>query len=495
MKSSDRGHSVARNAGYALASQVATALFTAALTLYLVRVLDPSGYGLFALAISAGSLALLPADFGIAQSTARYIAERRGDPGAMLAALVKGLRLKLVLTSTCAGVLVALAGPIASAYGNPALAEPLRWVFVALLGQSVMLLVVKAFVAAGRVDRQLWLVSAESAVELTTSIALVAAVGGATGAALGRAAAYSFGAILGIAMAWRLFRGSPLRIRTGGPRFRELMSYASALLVVDGAFALFSQLDVLLLGLLMSASSVGIYAAPLRLTTLLHYPGLAASSAVAPRLAKHPDHPPDVNAFSSALRFLVVLQAAVAVTILVWAEPITDLLLGSAYEESAGVLRALAPLVFLKGFGPLVSESINYVGLAKRRVPVAVGSVVVNVVLLLWLVPEIGVIGAAISVDVAYGIYVGAHLLLCRRAFDFDLRPLALVLLRATIAAGALALVLFLFGTGDLTVAEWIGGLLLGAFVFMAALLITRETSPAELSAARSWLSQRVRRA
>lgn len=485
-----QGDSIARNAVFALASQGATAVFTAALTLVLVRVLEPSGYGLFALAISAGTLALLPADFGVAQSTARYIAERRGEVGVVASTLAKGLRLKLILTTAFTVVLVALAGPIASAYGEPGLADPLRGVFIALLGQSVMLLFMRALVAIGRVDVQFRLVFLESAVEFSASIGLVLAVGGATGAAFGRAIGYGFGAILGIILVWRLFGRSPLKVGRDGARYRELAGYATALLVIDGAFALFSQLDVLLLGAILSASSVGIYAAPLRLTTLLHYPGLAAASAVAPRLARHRDHPPDLPSLAAALRILVLLQAAVAVVIAVWAEPIVDLLLGSDYVESADVLLALAPLVFLKGLGPLVSATINYVGEARRRVPVAVASVVINVVLLLLLVPDVGVVGAAISVDVAYALYVGAHVWLCRKTLGLELGPLGLTFLRAVVASALLALVLLAFGAQELSVL----GALAGAVVFVAALVASKEMSIAELSAARRWTLSRLRR-
>ena len=45
------------------------------LTIVLVRVLGPEDYGVFALALSVASLVFLPADFGISQSTARFVAE------------------------------------------------------------------------------------------------------------------------------------------------------------------------------------------------------------------------------------------------------------------------------------------------------------------------------------------------------------------------------------------------------------------------------------
>ena len=71
--------SVARNTVLALAVQLLTAAFTAALTLVLVRVLDSDGFGILALAVSIGSLLLIPIDFGISHAAARFVAEQRDD--------------------------------------------------------------------------------------------------------------------------------------------------------------------------------------------------------------------------------------------------------------------------------------------------------------------------------------------------------------------------------------------------------------------------------
>ena len=75
----DGADTITRNTAFALASQLATASFTALLTIVLVRVLGPEDYGVFALALSVASLVFLPADFGISQSTARFVAEHRGE--------------------------------------------------------------------------------------------------------------------------------------------------------------------------------------------------------------------------------------------------------------------------------------------------------------------------------------------------------------------------------------------------------------------------------
>ena len=80
MRRSARPEGVARGAVYSFGTQFATSAFTAALTLYLVRALEPSGYGLLALAIAIAGLVSIPADLGISGSVARFVAESGGDP-------------------------------------------------------------------------------------------------------------------------------------------------------------------------------------------------------------------------------------------------------------------------------------------------------------------------------------------------------------------------------------------------------------------------------
>lgn len=488
------GESISRNAGFALAAQAATAAFTAGVTLFLVRFLDPSGYGIFVLALGFSGLVLLPADFGVSQAAARFIAERRGDPSAIAAAVASAIRLKLAFTSTFALALFVLAAPIAAAYDAPGLTWPLRGMAIALLGQSMMLLFAKSFVAMGKIAWQLRLYLSESVVEATATIGAVLMLGGASAAAFGRAFGYAVGAVLGALFLYRLLGRGAIADRRGGPNRRELVRYAGALLIIDGAYALFSHLDVLFVGAMLGTTAVGIYGAPLKLTALLHYPGLALGQAIAPRLAKHPDRPRDTGALVRGLRYMVILQTAVAVTIAVWADPIVELLLGQDYAESAEVLRALAPFVFLHGVGPLVAVSVNYLGEARRRIPIAIGCLLLNVVLMLVLIEEIGILGAAISLDVSYAFYVCGHLWVCARLLDLSLRPLALTAVRSLLAGAPLAAVLLAFGTDGLGPLEWLLGLACGGAAFVAVLLATRETSTTELRKPLRAVGGRLRR-
>jgi O-antigen/teichoic acid export membrane protein len=478
-----RPHSIKRNTALSFAVQLTSAAFTAILVVFLTRKLGTRGYGIFSLAVGIATLVLLPSDFGISTAVARFVAEHRDQRGRVQAVMADGLRLKVFFALVASVLLVALAGPIASAYGIPDAVWPIRAMAVCLFANSVMLMAV-VFTAIGRINLQLRVAFAESVVELIASIVLVLAGAGATGAAFGRAIGYAAGAAACIALLVRALGPAiiPTRARLG-TESRRIAGYAGILLVVDGAYTAFTQIDILIIAGYLGASSVGIFSAPVKLTVLLGYPGSAVAFGVAPRLARGPSSVPNVKAFTTGLRVLLIVQAAITAFILGWAPLMVRLALGPRFHESATVLRALSPYIFLMGFGALVSVSANYLGEARRRVPVAIVTVLINCAIDLVLVPRIGVVGGAWGTDAAFAVYVPAHLWICQRALDLDLRPTAVTLGRTALAGAALTGVLLLFG--DSLHRLWLTALggVIGVVVFGLVLWLTRELSVSEARA------------
>jgi O-antigen/teichoic acid export membrane protein len=487
----DGADTITRNTAFALASQIATASFTALVTIVLVRVLGPEDYGIFALALSVASLVFLPADFGISQSTARFVAEHRGERDQVAAVMADGLKLKVISSGVICVMLVVLAEPIANAYDVPELTWPLRAIALALFGQSILGFYRTSFEAIGRVRLNLRLVFSESAVEAGASIALVLAGAGVVGAALGRGIGYAFGTALALFLARQAMGARAISLR-GSPagRLRAIASYAGALLIIDAVFAALTQIDILLIGAILGASAVGIFQAPAKLITFLHYPGLALSAGVSPRLARGAT-PANVAAFSVGIRYLMILQGALVVPTIVWAGPITDLILGDEFAESADVMRALAPLTFLFGIAPIVSVAVNYMGEARRRIPIAIVALVANFVVSIVLLYEIGVVGSAIGADVAYLIYVPAHFWICKRLIGLPVRPVVITFARTLVASAAMALTMLAFGYNELSVLDWFLGGAAGVVAYCVALLVTREVDRSELAALRRAVAAR----
>ncbi len=471
-----------RSAAFSLAYQLIGAAFTAILTLYLVRKLGPDDYGIYALATSVGAIVVLLSDAGLAQAAARFIAEHREDHAELHRFVVTTFRLKLVAGGIMSVALLALAGPIAGAYGIPGLETPLRFVALAVFFQSIMFLALAYFEAMSRNEVTLLLSFGESFSETVTSIGLVAAGAGVAGATAGRATGYGVAAFLSMILIFRAVRPPTEPSKRSVASYSRLIAgYAVALLVIDGVMTLFSRVDVLLIGGYLGSDDAGIFEAPMRLTILLMYLGNAVASGYTPRLAGRPGEPVRIEVFQAAMRWLLMCQCFAAVVILVWATPIANLALGTGYGESAAVLRALSPYVFLAGLASVVTLAVNYLGEARRRIPLALGALALNVVIDIILIPRIGPIAGAIGTGAAFALYVPGHFLVLRRRIGLPLRPLAATTCRSFAAAGFAALPLLAIGTGKLSFVAVCGGLVAGVALFAVGLVLTREVSTDEI--------------
>ncbi|MGH2908103.1 MAG: polysaccharide biosynthesis C-terminal domain-containing protein, partial [Solirubrobacteraceae bacterium] len=185
------------------------------------------------------------------------------------------------------------------------------------------------------------------------------------------------------------------------------------------------------------------------------------------------------------VRLMLIVQAAIAALVLGWAGLLVHVGLGSRFDGSIHVLRALAPFVFLNGFGALVSISANYLGEASSRLPVALGTVAINLGLDLFLVPRLGVVGGAVGTDVAYLVYAPAHLYICQRVLRIDLRPAVLTFLRAGLAGALMTGTLLFFGDSITTSGiprTAVGGVLAVA-LFVLTLYLSGEVSGDEFRA------------
>ena len=472
---------IGRNTIFAFLAQVTTGVFTTVLTLYLLRALGSDGYGILALALGIGALGGVVAT-AVSQSAARFLAERRDDVRAVPGLLRDALTLHGLVGGVLAVVLFGAASPIAAAYGEPELTWPLRAVALAMFVQTVFSFYTTALGALARVATRLRLIFFESLAETISSIAFVALGAGVVGAVLGRAAGYGLGVALAIVVLVRMYGRSAIALPdVNRGRALEIARYGVPLLVINGAYEAYAQANVLIIGALLGTTAVGLFAAPLMLTVPLRYLGQSLAVSVAPRQVGRGREPGSVRAFQTSLRWMIVYQAALLAPLIVWADPVVELLFGADYEESADVLRGLAPYIFLAGLSPLISNTVTYLGQAARRIPIVIAALAINVVLNLVLLPWIGVVGAAIATSVSYAVYVPAHFRICHQELVFGLRPLVLTLARAAAAAAGMGAVLLAFGTGSLSLVEWLAGGSLGVIAYCAILVLTRELRIQEL--------------
>ena len=488
------GGGPARNTLLSLSTQMMSAVFTMGLTLFLVRELGPTDYGVLALALSVGLILLLVSDFGIPAAASRFAADYPTDRIHATAVLRTALGLKLVASAVMVVGLVAFAPLIADAYGIEDLTLPLRLAAFSVAAQGIGGLFLAWFTALGRVGLHFRYQLVESTFETSAAIGLVLLGGGAAGAVGGKAIGFTVAGIFAAVLALRLVRWPAVRAAAerGFPA-RNIAGYAAVLVLVNTAIVVFSRIDVLIIGAILGPADAGNFDAADRITTFMQYFGIAVAVGFAPRLAPGRRTLADSQLFMRALRYTLLFYLLLAAATLVWAKPIVGLLLGGAYESAPSIVAALAPSVVLFGIGEVLAVAVNYLGVARSRVPLAIGALLINIVIDIILVPEMGVTAGALGTGVALVVYVAGHVRICQREMDVSFASLVPTALRGLAAAAVAAAILYAFGTDDLSILEGILGAPLAALGFVGTLLALRELKPGELRSAFVLIRGRLR--
>jgi O-antigen/teichoic acid export membrane protein len=489
------GHGPARNTLFSLASQMISALFTMGLTLFLVRKLGPTDYGVLALAASVGLILLLVSDFGLSTAAARFAADTPTDRVHVAAVLRTALGLKLIASAVMVVGLVLFAPLIADAYGTDDLILPLRLMALAVAAQGIGGLFLAWFTALGRVSHNLRYQLVESTFETSASVGLVLLGGGAAGAVAGKAIGFTVAGIFAVALAIRVVGRPALRAASErGFSVRQIAGYGAVLVLINTAIVVFSRIDVLIIGAILGPADAGNFDAADRITTFMQYFGIAVAAGFAPRLAPGRRTAADTTLFMRAFRYTLLFYLLLAAATLVWAKPIVGVLLGSAYSSAPTVVAALAPSVILFGIGEVLAVAVNFLGVARSRVPLAIGALLINVVLDVILVPVMGVTAGALGTGVALVVYVAGHVRICQREMDVSFSSLIPTVLRGLVAAGVAALVLFAFGTEHLSPLDALGGAVLATLGYLSVLVLLRELEPGELRTAYGLIRSQLRR-
>jgi O-antigen/teichoic acid export membrane protein len=473
---------VTRGTGLILAGATVSQAVEYVYRLALARGLGVEGFGTFSQARSVLLLLVVLASFGIGPGVKRFVAlEREAGRGAMARRVIRdGTRL-VVATAALGGVaLWLLAGPLATIYRNPALAEPLRILAFALplcvgleyvtrVGEGVRSF--RSTVVARQVIEPCLRVGA-TVVLVLAGLGLPAVMQAYVGSAL-------VGLVVAIVLVGRL---DPLRSlpRDAAPSsVGPLLRYTTPLVAGAVLFDVAERIDILMLGLYLDEGHVGIYAAgsALARSLLLLFASTMPVIATLAAEAVGRDRPEEIALLRrTTARWMLFFTVPIAAGFFLYAREAITVLFGREYAASATTARILIPAyLFSIVVGPL-GLFLDALGKTHWTLANIAGRVLLNVGLNAVLIPRLGVVGAAIATSVAIVLAVTVHrinlgsLVGFRGTYAGWGRPLAVLaaacatsvgaarLMVATGAGGAnVDVVAALVGGAVLVAAFWIG--------------------------------------
>jgi len=354
----------------------------------IARALGPAGNGLYALAMTIGTMAALVAGVGFEQAQAKA-----WSAGGRSRAELVGAALRVAATTggSCALLVVALwiAGS-ADVFDGLGLLTAIL-IVAALVPVRVLLALVRGLlIVGGRLERSNVALAAGDLARTLVIAALALA-----GALSVEAAIATFWVATLVALG--LHARAAGRPRRPPPGFVRGQLRAGALLSPYFAFVFLNlRLDVLLLAALSTPRAVGIYAVAVIFAELVWLVTDAISTGARERQWGTSDG--DAIAMTAASARMSLLVALLALPVLAVAAPLTiHLVFGAAFAGATDALWALLPAAVAMAWWRALSAGLVRFGRPREVNAIALGALGANLVLNLCLIPPLGIAGAALA--------------------------------------------------------------------------------------------------
>jgi O-antigen/teichoic acid export membrane protein len=264
-----------------------------------------------------------------------------------------------------------------------------------------------------------------------TTVHVVNACGFAMLWLAGDAMVWHFAAALlvGNAATWLLASALGPRLNQARPSTalaRRMFHYGLRVQLGNWSNAANVRLDQLLLSLLATPASLGIYVVAVTyVNVVLTLPGSAAL-VMLPQIVDEHRTGTAPSCMTRWYRRLLWTSAAAAAVVAVSGVYVLPLLFGQPFEAAVPLLVFLAPATVLLGLNQILATAFRGIDRPEIGSAAEVVGLAVTVVSLIALLPRFGIYGAAIASLLAYGASHGYLLLKAIGVFDADVRTLCI---------------------------------------------------------------------
>jgi len=397
---------------YQLAAQVIALGVNFIVSVLIARTLGPAGKGQLSVLQQVPGVLMVVLSFGLAYSNFYFVGRRKQPAGealgnSILAALAGGAigapivwlftigPLAVVPDLPVSGAIVAaallpvaLVASFATSVGN-GLGLLKKASLANMIATGLTLLLVLAAYALGQLN-----VTAVLAISVTTGLVSLAFVVSAMRSRLGH-----------------------LAVRIAA--FRESAKYSLKSYLGNLAGYLNYRFDIILVGYLAGAASVGIYSIAVTFAELMWYvPNALATSILSKSMGLDASEGPRLTSRTSRVTSLLMTLVCLVAAALI--SPVVRVFYGPEFASAVPPFLILLPGVWLVGVGKVASGHLAAQG---HLFPgISMISTALNLAANLLLIPWMGVTGAALASTLSYVLVGGWILIIFRRLTSIDIR-------------------------------------------------------------------------
>ena len=370
----------------------------------LARILGAEGAGIYYLALTITTIAIVFGRMGLDTALLRYIASNAAveDWVAVKGAYTKGMILALIVSGFTTTIMIVAAPLLAdSIFSKPELTDPIRWMSLAIIPMALVMLYAEALKGLKKIrDSQLVQGVWVPALSLL-GLCILSQLWGVTGAVI----AYILASVLTAVIGFTLWHRATPQLKGAEWSFetRVLLKSSVPLFFVAFMYIVINWTGSFVLGVYGTNADVGVFNVACRTATLTSFVLIAVNSIAAPKFAAL-YRQGDMVALGSTARnsskLMALMAGPVLLLFVLFPEWVMGLF-GRQFKDGALVLLILA----LGQFVNVVTGSVGYLlmmsgheRLLRNSITcVAIGNIVMSMMLIPWL----GLLGAAVSTAVS----------------------------------------------------------------------------------------------
>lgn len=400
---------VVRGTILAFVLKIVGAALAFSFSVYVARLLGVNGAGIYFLALSITVIGSVVGRVGLDNALLRFVATHAnlGEWEKVRAVHAIGIRLAVIVSSALSSIGFLAAGWISEVlFRNPELAEPLRWMSLAIVPFSMLNLQAQSLKGLRHIRDALLLQSIGVPLLAIILIWSLASEGGVGGVSWSYLTATTIVALLGV-WVWRRSNGDAvgnLSSAISSYPIKELWASCRPLWgasLLNGA--ILPWLPLLLLGVWSTSDEVGVFGAALRMAMLVSFFLVAVISVVAPKFAVlyADDDRKTLGRVARRSALMLTIFASTLVLPMIFAGDFLMSLFGDEFVVGAKVLAILAFGQWVNAFCGPVGSLLVMSGHEQKLTNATIGAFIVQLGLCVGLIPSLGMVGAAIAATIA----------------------------------------------------------------------------------------------
>ncbi len=386
-----------------LVGQIVTAIISTFTVIWMARVLGPTAYGLYTIALLPISIALLFQDLGMNTALMRFCSLYRheGRNTELKTVVLTGLLFSIATSLVISAALYIFAGPISSTFlKRPEVTPLVQASALAVLGGGGLLTTIQAVLVGYEMmglrsfTQIFW-----SIMRTVFTVALLLIGLGAYGALLAYTASQLVAGLVGALLVFIFIKFGKGKTRPSWTVLKEFLRYGLPVSMGSLLGGILSQLFNSLMVIYAATDLIGNYGAATNFGVLVSFLLVPISTTLFPLFSKFKKNDTELKSiFQLAVKYTSMITLPVVLVIIAVSAPLTRIIYGIEYPYVALYLNLYILTYAWEGLGGIsLSNAISGVGESRVSFRASIYTFIAGAILVFALGPTYGIIGILIT--------------------------------------------------------------------------------------------------